>query len=195
MHVNVPNSLTLFRIALIPVLMLVFYLPFSWSTAASAAIFTVGALSDGLDGYLARKLQQTSRFGAFLDPVADKLLVAVALVLLVQANPTPLLAIPAAIIVGREIAVSALREWMAEVGARAHVAVTILAKIKTIAQMVALPLLLYRQPVGFIPTVDLGMILLYVAAALTLWSMMIYLHVSWPVLRGKQCKLEKAGSP
>ncbi|HEY9198897.1 MAG TPA: CDP-diacylglycerol--glycerol-3-phosphate 3-phosphatidyltransferase, partial [Gammaproteobacteria bacterium] len=138
------------------------------------------------DGYLARRLGQTSAFGAFLDPVADKLMVAVALVLLVDINPTglhgALLALPAAVIVGREIAVSALREWMAEVGERAQVAVSVIGKIKTTAQMIALLFLLYQKPIGIFDTLTLGLIALYVAAILTLWSMIIYTRAAWPVL-------------
>ena len=135
---NIPNTLTLLRIAAIPVFVVVFYLPTRWAGAATAAIFCLAALTDWLDGYLARHLGQTSAFGAFLDPVADKLMVTVALVLLVQADPTPWLAIPAAIIIGREITISALREWMAEIGERKSVAVSFLGKFKTSAQMLSL---------------------------------------------------------
>jgi CDP-diacylglycerol--glycerol-3-phosphate 3-phosphatidyltransferase/cardiolipin synthase len=129
-----------------------------------------------------RKLQQTSPFGAFLDPVADKLIVAVALVMLVQTNPTWWFVVPAAVIVGREIAISALREWMAEIGERTQVAVSFIGKIKTTAQMTALLLLLYRQPLWGFPTNEIGVLLLYVAAILTLWSMVIYLKAAWPLL-------------
>jgi CDP-diacylglycerol--glycerol-3-phosphate 3-phosphatidyltransferase len=182
MDFNIPNILTLLRVALIPILVLVFYLPLPWANATSASIFTLAAITDWLDGYLARRLNQTSPFGAFLDPLADKLMVAVALVLLVQAHPTMWFAIPAAVIVGREIAISGLREWMAELGERAHVAVSIIGKFKTAAQMVALVLLLYRQPVGWFPTQGVGIALLYVAAVLTLWSMVMYLKAAWPAL-------------
>ena len=140
---SLPNILTLARIAMIPVFVVMFYLPVSWSNVACAGIFGLAALTDWLDGYLARKWQQTSAFGAFLDPVADKLMVATALILLVEQEPSPILAIPAAVIIGREITVSALREWMAELGERAQVAVNSLGKFKTIAQMIALLLLLY----------------------------------------------------
>ena len=184
---NLPNSLTLIRIALIPVFVVVFYLPVSWSHFAVAAIFAFAAGTDWLDGYLARRLGQTSAFGAFLDPVADKLMVGVALVLLVDKNPTGLpglfLAIPAAVIIGREIVISALREWMAELGERAQVAVSVIGKIKTFAQMFALILLLYREPINDFPVVETGFVLLYVAAILTLWSMFIYLKGAWPTLR------------
>ena len=182
MPLNIPNYLTLFRIALIPVFVLVFYLPFAWSHFATALIFGLAALTDWLDGYLARRLRQTSRFGAFLDPVADKLMVAVALVLLVQANPTMLLAIPALVIIGREIAISALREWMAEIGERAHVAVSYIGKIKTTVQMIAILLLLYQAPIGPLPVYGIGVVLLYIAALLTLWSMFVYLRAAWPLL-------------
>lgn len=187
MVINLPNLLTLVRIALIPVFVLVFYLPFNWTHEAAAAIFTVAALTDWLDGHLARRLNQTSKFGAFLDPVADKLMVAMALVLLVDSNPTAFpgvfLALPAAVIIGREIVISALREWMAELGERAEVAVSVIGKIKTLVQMVALILLLYRDPIGDFPTADTGFVLLYIAAGLTLWSMVIYLKAAWPTLQ------------
>lgn len=186
MQLNVPTLLTLMRIALIPVFVIIFYLPFSWVNMATAAIFGLAALTDWLDGYLARRLGQTSAFGAFLDPVADKLMVAVALILLVQQHPSMVFTVPAMIIVGREIAVSALREWMAELGNRAQVKVSVIGKFKTIAQMVALLLLLYHDPIGIIPTQLIGMVLLYVAALLTLWSMVIYLRAAWPVLMGRQ---------
>ncbi len=182
---TIPNILTLIRIMLIPVLVIVFYLPADWTYQVSAAIFGIAALTDLLDGYLARRLNQSSPFGAFLDPVADKLMVAVALVLLVQDNPYPLFAIPAAIIIGREIAISALREWMAEIGARTKVAVSIIGKLKTTIQMIAILLLLYKIPVAGLPTHTVGLILLYIAAVLTLWSMLVYLHAAWPLLSGK----------
>ncbi len=179
---NIPNSLTLFRIVLIPVFVVVFYLPGHWARLASAMVFAAAALTDWLDGWLARKLGQTSAIGAFLDPVADKLMVAVALVLLVQSHPTPWLAVPAAVIIGREITISALREWMAEIGERARVAVSGLGKLKTISQMVALLLLLYRDPLLGLPVYPLGLGLLYVAAFLTLWSMTLYLVAALPRL-------------
>ncbi len=180
---NIPNTLTLVRIALIPIFVIVFYLPIKWSHVATAVIFALAALTDWLDGYLARRLGQTSALGAFLDPVADKLMVAVVLVFLLQQNPSPWLALPAAIIIGREITISALREWMAELGVRARVAVSSLGKVKTTAQMVALITLLYREPIGGLPLYTVGFILLYVAAVLTLWSMCVYLWLAWPVLR------------
>ncbi len=180
---TIPNQLTLLRILLIPVFVLVFYYPFKWNNLFACLIFTLAAVTDILDGYLARKLNQTSSLGAFLDPVADKLMVAVALVLLVQQNPTVYLALPAAIIIGREITVSALREWMAEIGARNKVAVSVLGKIKTIAQMVALGFLIYAKSVLGLPVYTIGMVLLYVAAFLTLVSMFEYILAAWPKLK------------
>ncbi|OGT30580.1 MAG: CDP-diacylglycerol--glycerol-3-phosphate 3-phosphatidyltransferase [Gammaproteobacteria bacterium RBG_16_51_14] len=179
---NIPNSLSLLRISLIPVFILFFYLPVSWCYIAATLIFTLAAITDILDGYLARKLEQTSRLGTFLDPVADKLMVAVVLVLLVQNHPTVWLALPAAVIIGREITVSALREWMAELGVRSKVAVSAYGKIKTIAQMIAMILLIFHQPVFGLPVYQTGMVLLYVAAILTLWSMCHYLIAAWPQL-------------
>lgn len=179
---SIPNLLTFVRLALIPVLVLVFWLPESWSRAASAFVFALGAATDWLDGYLARRLGQTSAFGAFLDPVADKLMVAVALVLLVQSDPTVLLAVAAAVIIGREIAVSALREWMAELGERGRVRVSLLGKVKTGSQMVAIFLMLYGAPILSFPSREVGYLLLYVAAILTLSSMFVYLRAAWPLL-------------
>ena len=179
---NVPNTLTGIRIFLVPVLVIVFYLPFAWTPMACAAIFALAAVTDWADGFLARRLSQVSTFGAFLDPVADKLMVAAALVLLLQRDPDPWLAIPAAIIISREIVVSALRELMAELGQRATVAVATLGKIKTVSQMTALLLMLYSRDLGPIPVYWTGTVLLYVATALTIWSMVVYLRVAWPVM-------------
>ena len=191
---TIPNILTLLRIILIPVLVVVFYVPSLWSYQISAVVFGLAAVTDWLDGYLARRWDQTSAFGAFLDPVADKLMVAVALVLLVQDNPSPLFAVPAAIIIGREIVISALREWMAEIGARTKVAVSIIGKVKTTLQMVAILLLLYKVPLGPFPTHTAGVILLYIAAILTLWSMFVYLKAAWPILSGAEVYSSKDGA-
>lgn len=180
---NIPNSLTFLRIGLIPVFVLVFYAPLDWGRQLACLIFVAAALTDLLDGYLARKLRQTSQLGAFLDPVADKLMIAVVLVLLVERDPSPLLSLPAAVIIGREISVSALREWMAELGARSRVAVSIYGKIKTTAQMMALPLLIYAEPAFGLPVYECGLALLYLAAALTLVSMCQYIASAWPRLR------------
>jgi len=180
---NLPNQVTLLRIVLIPLLVLVFYLPWEWHYLASAAIFTVASLTDLLDGYLARRLNLTTQFGAFLDPVADKLIVAVALVLLLEKHESAAFTIPSMVIIGREIVVSALREWMAELGKRASIAVSYIGKIKTTLQMVAIILLLMFNP-DTVPYFDtFGLMLLYVAAALTLWSMVIYLKIAWPEFR------------
>ncbi|GAB2525454.1 CDP-diacylglycerol--glycerol-3-phosphate 3-phosphatidyltransferase [Microbulbifer agarilyticus] len=179
------NKLTLLRVALIPVFVLVFYLPYKWSYIASALIFSIAAATDWLDGYLARKLNQSTPFGAFLDPVADKLMVATALVLLVDLHDHRLFTIAAAIIIGREIAVSALREWMAELGQRGSVAVNYVGKIKTTAQMAAIIVLLAFDVEEFPVMETIGYILLYVAAALTLWTMVVYLRAAWPALNGE----------
>ncbi|TQV81316.1 CDP-diacylglycerol--glycerol-3-phosphate 3-phosphatidyltransferase [Exilibacterium tricleocarpae] len=176
------NQLTLLRIALIPLLVIVFYLPYSWAHPVAAAIFTFAAITDWLDGYIARKYDQSTAFGAFLDPVADKLMVVVALVLLVEMHASPWFAVPAVVIVGREIVISALREWMAELGKRASVAVSMMGKVKTTVQMIAIIVLLAFYPqVGSWQT-TLGYILLYAAALLTLWSMIIYIRAAWPEL-------------
>ena len=180
--INIPNLLTGLRILLIPVLVAVFYLaPMEWRYYGSAAVFAVGSLTDWLDGYLARKLGQMTPFGAFLDPVADKLSVAVALVLLVEVHASAILAIPALVIVCREIVVSALREWMAHYSDRRSVAVSVVGKIKTGFQMVAIVLLLGSGPEKS-DAVTVGYTLLYIAAGLTLWSMFEYLKLAWPDL-------------
>ena len=185
---NVPNVLTTVRIFLVPVLVIVFYLPFKWAPLACASIFALAAATDWADGFLARRLSQVSTFGAFLDPVADKLMIAVTLVLLLQRDPVLWLAIPAAIIISREIVVSALRELMAELGQRATVAVATLGKVKTISQMTALLLMLYRHDIGPIPVYWTGTVLLYVATVLTIWSMVVYLRVAWPVMTSRDVK-------
>ena len=194
MKLTVPTLLTLLRIALIPVLAVVFYLPYGWTNFATAAIFIAASLTDWLDGWIARRYSQYSDFGAFLDPVADKLMVSTALFLIVQGHPTAWMALWAAVIVGREIAVSALREWMAELGQRRKVAVAALGKFKTIAQMVALACLLYSvSPIrpGAPPhpmpwmgqfVFHVGDWLLAAAALLTLWSGLDYLRAAWPAL-------------
>lgn len=188
---NIPNLLTILRVLLIPVIILLFYLPFSWSYWAASGVFAVAGFTDWLDGYLARRLQQSTPLGAFLDPVADKLMVSVALVLLV-AEYSKLsgfsdlwITLPAAIIIGREIVISALREWMAELGARAHVAVSNLGKWKTAAQMLALVILLGNPPQMTI-WVGLGFTLLIISAGLTLWSMVKYLKAAWPHMQKAQ---------
>jgi CDP-diacylglycerol--glycerol-3-phosphate 3-phosphatidyltransferase len=180
---NLPNLLTSIRILAIPLVVLVFFLPVPWAGPAAGLLFAFAGVTDYLDGYLARKLGQTSRFGAFLDPVADKLIVATALVLIVQHNPKVYLAIVAAIIIGREITVSALREWMSEVGASAKVSVTWFGKWKTTAQIFGISMMLFEDPLGPMDTYFVGMVLLIVAAGLTILSMLDYLRSAWPVLR------------
>lgn len=180
---NVPNTLTWLRIAAIPLIVLLFYMPYPWSDPAAGLLFAAAGVTDSLDGYFARRLQQTSRLGAFLDPVADKLIVAVALVLLVSKDPGWLIVLTAAIIIGREITISALREWMAEIGARRKVAVSQLGKYKTILQIVGLSLMLYRVPLFGLPTYPLGVVLTEIAAAATLVSMAVYLRAAWPDLK------------
>jgi CDP-diacylglycerol--glycerol-3-phosphate 3-phosphatidyltransferase len=179
---NLPIIVTFVRILLIPAIIVMFYLPWSYAHLSAAIIFILASLSDWLDGYLARALNQTTKFGAFLDPVADKLIVAVALVIIVGEFGSIYIAIPAAIIVGREIIVSALREWMAELGKRTSVAVGRIGKIKTTVQMISLVLLLLYYPHYTIWIKIAGVVLLYVAAILTLWSMFMYLKAAWPDL-------------
>jgi CDP-diacylglycerol--glycerol-3-phosphate 3-phosphatidyltransferase len=183
---NIPNALTGLRIVLIPVLVLLFYLPQQWSWLASAAVFTLAAVTDWLDGYLARRLNQSTPFGAFLDPVADKLMVAVALVLLAEAFAIWWFTLPACVIIGREIVISALREWMAELGKRTSVAVSYIGKIKTTFQMIAITGFLLISPAGHPVLLGICIALLYAAAVLTLWSMVIYLKAAWPVLMGSE---------
>ena len=184
-HWNLPNALTWLRILMIPAILALFYLlPYPWADPAACAAFALAGITDTLDGYYARKWGQTSRLGAFLDPVADKLIVAAALVLIVSKDPRWFVVIVAVVIIGREIAVSALREWMAEIGARGRIKVSVLAKYKTIMQIVGLSLLLFRQNLFIIPTYKVGLVLTAVAAVLTLWSMIQYLRLAWPELRG-----------
>jgi CDP-diacylglycerol--glycerol-3-phosphate 3-phosphatidyltransferase len=182
-HWNLPNTLTWLRILMIPGIVVLFYLPFWWAHPAAGVGFALAGITDSLDGYFARKLGLTSRLGAFLDPVADKLIVAAALVLIISRDPKWYLVIAAIVIIGREIAVSALREWMAEIGARGRIKVSVLGKYKTIMQIFGLSLLLFRQDLLTIPIYALGLVLIAVAAVLTLWSMILYLRLAWPELR------------
>jgi CDP-diacylglycerol--glycerol-3-phosphate 3-phosphatidyltransferase/cardiolipin synthase len=168
---------------MLPVFVIFFYFPVSWHYLAACVIFVLAAITDGLDGYYARKLGQTSALGAFLDPVADKLMITVVLVLLVEDQPSIWLALPAAVIIGREITISALREWMAELGASSKVAVSGYGKLKTICQMVALGFLIYHNDLFGMPIYSIGMVLLYIASILTLWSMILYLQAAWPQLK------------
>ena len=189
MPLNIPILLTWLRVALIPLVVGVFYLPDAWLSPnardiASTTIFIVAAVTDWFDGYLARRWNQTSSFGAFLDPVADKLMVTGALLVLVEFERVN--AVVAFIIIGREIAISALREWMAQIGASKSVAVNSLGKIKTTAQMIAIPMLLYSDMLfGVIDTRTWGAWLLLVAAVLTVWSMFYYLQKAWPLIKAK----------
>jgi phosphatidylglycerophosphate synthase len=209
---NLPNTLTWLRIFAIPLVIVLFYLPYQWADPAAGLLFAAAGITDSLDGYLARRMGQTSRLGAFLDPVADKLIVAVALVLLLSKD-MPLIIVPgiegldgghatlrpesvrvilvlsAIVIIGREIAISALREWMAEIGQRGKVKVSQLAKYKTILQIVGLSCMLFRWNLtlwpGFtLPLFEIGLVLTIIAAALTLWSAIQYLRAAWPDLRG-----------
>ena len=184
MFLTVPTLLTWARIAAIPLIIGVFYLPLDVPTRnlAATVMFVFFALTDWLDGWLARKLNQTSAFGAFLDPVADKLAVTVALFLVVQGHPTAWMALLSAVIVGREITISALREWMAEIGERKHVRVAGIGKIKTIVQMVAISCLLFSEPFFGLPIFRIGEWLLAAAAALTLWSGADYVRAAWPAM-------------
>lgn len=184
MTLTIPTILTLFRILLIPVLVVIIYLPYPWTNFAAAFVFALGAITDWLDGWIARKWHMYSAFGAFLDPVADKLAVATALILIVQGHPTIFMALIAAVIIGREITISALREWMAEIGQKSRVRVAGIGKVKTIVQMVALVMLLYREDLFGIPIFRIGEGLLGVAAVLTLWSAVLYLRAAWPAMRG-----------
>ena len=179
---TIPNMLTGLRIVLIPAVVVLFYLPYDWSDMACGLMFALAGITDSFDGYLARKWGQTTRLGAFLDPVADKLIVAAALVLLVSRDPHWYVTLAAIVIIGREIAISALREWMAEIGARGKVAVSALGKFKTIAQVVGLSMMLFRQDLFGLPIYDIGLVLTLLSAVLTLWSMVTYLRAAWPDL-------------
>lgn len=189
-HLNLPNTLTWLRIVLVPMLIVLFYLPWPWSDQAAGLLFAAAGITDAFDGYFARKLNMTSRLGAFLDPVADKLIVAVALVLLVSKNAHWYLVLTACVIIGREIAISALREWMAEIGARGKVAVSTMGKLKTIMQIVGLSMMLFAGGqkdylLVILPIYWIGLALIVVAAVLTLWSMVRYLRAAWPDLAAR----------
>jgi cardiolipin synthase len=185
MPFNIPILLTWLRIILIPLLVALYYVPASWAIPGgrdlvATVVFVVAAWTDWLDGYLARRWNETSAFGAFLDPVADKLMVAAALIILVYLDRVG--ALIAVVIIGREITISALREWMAQIGAHKSVAVSMIGKVKTAAQMSAIPLLLYHEPIGGIDIQLMGTGLIYIAAVLTLWSMAYYVRMAWPYL-------------
>jgi CDP-diacylglycerol---glycerol-3-phosphate 3-phosphatidyltransferase len=190
MRINLPTWLTLFRVALLPVMIVAFYLPFPGHNITAAIVFVLAAFTDWLDGYLARRMNLTSAFGAFLDPVADKLMVAVTLFLLVESHrggwPGIVMAVTAAVIVGREISVSALREWMAEIGMRATVKVAFVGKLKTVMQMIALVVLIvqHEKAAEALRLYHIGEALLVIAGVLTIWSGLYYLRAAWPILRG-----------
>jgi CDP-diacylglycerol--glycerol-3-phosphate 3-phosphatidyltransferase len=180
---GLPNILTGARIVAVPLVVALFYWNHPWSNPLAASVFIAAAITDSLDGYLARRLGLTTPMGEFLDPVADKLMVATALVLLVGHDTRPLIVLTAIIIIGREITVSALREWMAQLGSRAKVAVSGLGKWKTIMQMTGLSMMMFRSDVFGLPVYDIGVALLVIAGVLTLWSMVSYLRAAWPDLR------------
>ena len=193
MPLTIPNILTLARIIAIPVFIIAYFLSPDQKNTVAVAIFVLAALTDWLDGFLARKLKEVSPFGAFLDPVADKLIVCTALVLLVSDDNVSsqvlfqsIFTISVIIIVGREVSVVALREWMAEKGQRASIATSYLSKSKTFLQMLAIILLLYGQSINEFPTLVVGELLLYIAAALTIWTMFLYLRNAWPILTSKE---------
>lgn len=191
MKLTVPIVLTLGRIVAIPIVVVLMFFNNPAVNHAAAVVFGLAACTDWLDGQLARRWQQTSRFGAFLDPVADKLLVAASLVMLLYAHATAWLAVLAVIIIGREIAISALREWLAELGQRFRIAVTFIGKVKTLVQMVAIGLMIWGTPVGGVPIYLLGSVLLFVAAALTIWSMFVYMRAAWPHMRAGEAIAQK----
>ena len=193
MPLTIPNILTVARIIAIPVFIIAYFLSPDQKNTVAVAVFVLAALTDWLDGFLARKLKEVSPFGAFLDPVADKLIVCTALVLLVSDDNVSdqvlfqsIFTISVIIIIGREVSVVALREWMAEKGQRASIATSYLSKSKTFLQMLAIVLLLYGQSIREFPTLVAGELLLYIAAALTIWTMILYLRNAWPILTAKE---------
>jgi CDP-diacylglycerol--glycerol-3-phosphate 3-phosphatidyltransferase len=182
---NLPNILSLLRILLIPVLIVLFFLPSPYAPEMACFVFFVACVTDWLDGYLARRWDQTSPFGAFLDPVADKLIVAIALLLILFKTPEWYILLPVTVIIGREITVSALREWMAELGQRNVVKVSVMGKWKTGFQMLSIGCLIFYKPLWGLAIFDIGLVLLYLAAFLTLSSMYNYLAAAWPMLKQK----------
>ncbi|NVJ50886.1 MAG: CDP-diacylglycerol--glycerol-3-phosphate 3-phosphatidyltransferase [Gammaproteobacteria bacterium] len=190
---NIPNILTMFRISMIPVFVAIFYLPVDWNFTGAALVFAVAGWTDWFDGYIARRFNMTSPLGAFLDPVADKLMVVISIVLIVELYETPWVAVPALVIIGREITITALREWMAEYGKRANVKVSFIGKVKTLWQLGAIFFLILgganppiAEVMGYSLFVVLGYFALYVSVALTLWSMYIYIKAAWPYLTAKE---------
>ena len=175
--------LTVGRVAAIPVVLLLFFLPIEHARQYATVLYAAACITDWFDGWLARRWNQMTKFGAFLDPVADKLMVAVCLVMLLYAQPGAVLAVLVAIIVGREITISALREWMAELGSRANVAVSWIGKLKTVFQMTSIGMMIWKIETFGVPWYTVGYWLLFIAAALTLWSMVMYLRAAWPLMR------------
>ena len=186
MKLNLANLLTLFRIAAIPIVVICFYSPMPNARPIAAILFGIAAITDLIDGWVARKYQQTSRFGEFLDPVADKLMVSIVLVMLVQAQSSWFEDVIAMIIIGREITISALREWMATIGERANVQVTMAGKVKTTLQMFGIAFMVYRNDLFGIPIYTVGFVLLVAAAIMTIWSMLVYLRAAWPFIVSDQ---------
>ena len=191
MKLNLPNILTLLRIAAIPIVVVCFYSPLDYARPIAAILFGIAAVTDMIDGWVARKFGQTSRFGEFLDPVADKLMVAIVLVMLVQAQSSWFEDVIAMIIIGREITISALREWMATIGERANVKVSIAGKIKTTLQMFGIAFMVYRNDLFGIPVYTIGFVLLVLAAVMTIWSMVVYLRAAWPFIMADEPEGEK----
>jgi CDP-diacylglycerol--glycerol-3-phosphate 3-phosphatidyltransferase len=186
LKLNLANILTLLRIAAIPVVVVCFYSPLDYARPIAAVLFGLAAVTDMIDGWVARRFGQTSRFGEFLDPVADKLMVAIVLVMLVQAEARWFEDVIAMIIIGREITISALREWMATIGERANVRVDITGKIKTTLQMFGIAFMVYKNDLFGIPIYTVGFVLLLAAAVMTIWSMFFYLKAAWPFIMADQ---------
>jgi len=186
LKLNLANFLTLLRIAAIPVVVVCFYSPLDYARPIAADLFGLAAVTDMIDGWVARRFGQTSRFGEFLDPVADKLMVAIVLVMLVQADSGWFEDIIAMIIIGREITISALREWMATIGERANVKVDITGKIKTTLQMFGIAFMVYQNDLFGLPIYTIGFVLLVLAAIMTIWSMIVYLRAAWPFIASDQ---------
>ena len=186
LKLNLANILTLFRIAAIPVVVLCFYSDLPNARPIAAILFGIAAVTDWIDGWVARRYGQTSRFGEFLDPVADKLMVSIVLVMLVQAEARWFEDVIAMIIIGREITISALREWMATIGERANVGVTMAGKVKTTLQMFGIAFMVYHNDMFGIPIYTVGFVLLVLAAIMTIWSMVIYLRAAWPFIVNDQ---------
>ena len=182
MKLNLANFLTLLRIAAIPVVVICFYSPLEYARPIAGVLFGLAAVTDMIDGWVARRFGQMSRFGEFLDPVADKLMVAIVLVMLAQAQSSWFEDVIAMIIIGREITISALREWMATIGERANVKVDITGKIKTTLQMFGIGFMVWKKPLFGIDIYAVGFVMLVLAAIMTIWSMIVYLRAAWPFI-------------